>query len=318
MPDVTLSVLSYNVLFGPADGEILRSNRRSIEIVNSIMELYNKLTQKIDVICFQEFWDSICEDYGFKTFGKFSRLNSLGNYYRDLFLNRLEKIGFKYKVILGRQRGKLKGSGLLIVSRYPIIATNKYYFKLLTGEVVSIDSFASKGFLLAKIKKGNFVFNIINTHYQAWVKYYKPRIKSSIKMSKFIKQCIKNLNQPVIICGDLNEDRIHLSKRANLLYKILNVNVPIREKNSPIYTYNKKNEFVGLDGSNYQFSQAIDYILYSKSHKQPISATTRIIELQSSRKYLANISRYNKKILYTKQLSDHYPILCTFKFNLKK
>ena len=318
MPDVTLSVLSYNVLFGPADGEILKANRRSIEIVNSIMELSNKLTQKIDVICFQEFWDSICEDYGFKTLGEFSRLNGLGNYYRDLFLNRLKKIGFKYKVSLGRQTGKLKGSGLLIVSRYPIISTNKYYFKLLTGEVVSIDSFASKGFLLAKIKKGNFVFNIINTHYQAWVKYYKPRIKSSIKMSKFIKQCIKNLNQPVIICGDLNEDRIHLSKRVNLLYKILNVNVPIREKNSPIYSYNKNNEFVGLDGSNYQFSQAIDYILYSKSHKQPISATTRIIELQSSRKYLANISRYNRKILYTKQLSDHYPILCTFKFNLKK
>ena len=316
MPDVTLSVLSYNVLFGPVDGEILRSNRRSIEIVNSIMELYNKLPQKIDVICFQEFWDSICEDYGFKTLGEFSRLNGLGNYYRDLFLNRLKKIGFKYKVSLGRQTGKLKGSGLLIVSRYPIISTNKYYFKLLTGEVVSIDSFASKGFLLAKIKKGNFVFNIINTHYQAWVKYYKPRIKSSIKMSKFIKQCIKNLNEPVIICGDLNEDRIHLSKRVNLLYKILNVNVPIREKNSPIYSYNKNNEFVGLDGSNYQFSQAIDYILYSKSHKQPISATTRIIELQSSRKYLANISRYNRKILYTKQLSDHYPILGTFKFNL--
>ena len=316
MPDVTLSVLSYNVLFGPADGEILKANRRSIEIVNSIMELSNKLTQKIDVICFQEFWDSICEDYGLKTLGEFSRLNGLGNYYRNLFLNRLKKIGFKYKVSLGRQTGKLKGSGLLIVSRYPIISTNKYYFKLLTGEVVSIDSFASKGFLLAKIKKGNFVFNIINTHYQAWVKYYKPRIKSSIKMSKFIKQCIKNLNEPVIICGDLNEDRIHLSKRVNLLYKILNVNVPIREKNSPIYSYNKNNEFVGLDGSNYQFSQAIDYILYSKSHKQPISATTRIIELQSSRKYLANISRYNRKILYTKQLSDHYPILGTFKFNL--
>lgn len=90
---------------------------------------------------------------------------------------------------------------------------------------------------------------------------------------------------------------------------------PKRVPNTPKFTYNrKKNEFVGLDGSKYTFSQAIDYILYSKLHKQPIKANYKIIQLQSDKKYLANIKRHDKHILFTQQLSDHYPVLGTFKF----
>jgi endonuclease/exonuclease/phosphatase family metal-dependent hydrolase len=182
-------------------------------------------------------------------------------------------------------------------------------------EVSDIDSFASKGILLAKIKKNDMIFNVINTHYQAWVKNYKQRVLASLAMKNFIKENITNLKEPVIICGDLNEDRIHLPKRVSLLYKIMDVIEPKRAPNTPKFTYNrKKNEFVGLDGSKYTFSQAIDYILYSKLHKQPINANYKIIQLQSDKKYLANIKRHDKHILFTKQLSDHYPVLGTFTF----
>ncbi len=75
MKNETLTILTYNVLFGPADGELLRANRRSIEILKSLINLDKQ--NSIDVICFQEFWDSICEDYGVKTLGKFLRLNGL-------------------------------------------------------------------------------------------------------------------------------------------------------------------------------------------------------------------------------------------------
>ena len=176
MKNETLTILTYNVLFGPADGELLRANRRSMEILKSLINLDKQ--NSIDVICFQEFWDSICEDYGVKTLGKFLRLNGLGNYYKKNFLKYLRKIGFKYTVDLGRQWGKLKGSGLLIVSKYPIIESKHYYFSTMKKEVSNIDSFASKGILLAKIKKNDMIFNIINTHYQAWVKNYKQRAVS--------------------------------------------------------------------------------------------------------------------------------------------
>ena len=62
MENKTLNILTYNVLFGPADGELLRANRRSMEILKSLINLDKQ--NSIDVICFQEFWDSICEDYG--------------------------------------------------------------------------------------------------------------------------------------------------------------------------------------------------------------------------------------------------------------
>ena len=313
MKNETLTILTYNVLFGPADGELLRANRRSMEILKSLINLDKQ--NSIDVICFQEFWDSICEDYGVKTLGKFLRLNGLGNYYKKNFLKYLRKIGFKYTVDLGRQWGKLKGSGLLIVSKYPIIESKHYYFSTMKKEVSNIDSFASKGILLAKIKKNDMIFNIINTHYQAWVKNYKQRVLASLAMKNFIKENITDLKEPVIICGDLNEDRIHLPKRVSLLYKIMDVIEPKRLPNTSKFTYNrKKNEFVGLDGSKYTFSQAIDYILYSKLHKQPINANYKIIQLQSDKKYLANIKRHGKHIMFTKQLSDHYPVLGKFKF----
>ena len=75
MENKTLTILTYNVLFGPADGELLRANRISMEILKSLINLDKQ--NSIDVICFQEFWDSICEDYGVKTLGKFLRLNGL-------------------------------------------------------------------------------------------------------------------------------------------------------------------------------------------------------------------------------------------------
>jgi len=311
----TIKVLTYNVLFGPADGELLKTNRRSMEILKSLVNLDKKLNNSIDVICFQEFWDSICDDYGIITFGKLFRLNGLYNYYKKKFLYYLKQIGFKYTVDLGRQWGKFKGSGLLIVSKYPIIESKHYYFSTTKKEVSNTDSFASKGILLAKIKKNNLNYNIINTHFQAWVKNYKQRALASLAMRNFIKNNITNKEEPVIICGDLNEDKIHLPKRVSLLYQIMDVLEPKRLKNTPKFTYNRKlNEFVGLDGSTYTFSQSIDYILYSKQHKQPVSSNYKIIQLLSLNKYFANIQRYDKHILFTRQLSDHYPVLGTFKF----
>ena len=315
MKHKTINIFTYNVLFGPADGELLRANRRCMEILKSLINLNKKLNNSIDVICFQEFWDSICDDYGIITFGKLFKLNGLYNYYKQKFLYYLKQTGFKYTVDLGRQWGKLKGSGLLIVSKYPIIESKHYYFSTMKKEVSNMDSFASKGILLAKIKKKNFVYNIINTHFQAWVKNYKQRALASLAMRNFIKNNITNTEEPVIICGDFNEDKIHLPKRVSLLFKIMDVLEPKRLPNTPKFTYNRQfNEFVGLDGSTYTFSQCIDYILYSKQYKQPISSNYRIIHLLSLNKYLVNIQRYDKHILFTRQLSDHYPVLATFKF----
>ena len=51
MENKTLTILTYNVLFGPADGELLKANRRSMEILKSLINLNKQ--NSIDVICFQ-------------------------------------------------------------------------------------------------------------------------------------------------------------------------------------------------------------------------------------------------------------------------
>ena len=280
----TITVLTYNIFMGPIDGETLCVSKRLVEIIKALTILNKKTNNSIDVICFQEFWDSFFDDYGLGTIGKIIRFNGISVQYKNFFIRSLKNIGFKYHITIGRCYGKFKNGGLLIVSKHPIVNYDEYYYS--GSELISVDALSSKGILWAKIKKKNLMFNIFNTHYQAWPSHNITRILQTLAFKKFINKLSIPKNEPIIIAGDLNEDYYHFPERTNVLFHILNVKEPQRIGDL-MYTYNINNPLVGLDGSKLNYSQKIDYILYSEKGRKPKKSFYQVIKLLSQKKYLA-------------------------------
>lgn len=78
----------------------------------------------------------------------------------------IEKMREEYPYIIydiGQRRSPMVGSGLLILSRFPIVDVQFHRYHNLKG----LDIVSNKGFAAAKIKKGNVVHTVYTTHTQA-------------------------------------------------------------------------------------------------------------------------------------------------------
>jgi endonuclease/exonuclease/phosphatase family metal-dependent hydrolase len=132
--------------------------------------------------------------------------------------NKTAKISFGPYYVLGPDVDKLKffkqDSGLMILSRFPIIAISAFSFSNASGS----DKLANKGVVYARIKVGegqNDYIHFFNTHLQSH-SYPETRFKNLKELFEFVGNIIsddyKNYKDsytplqinPVIIVGDLN------------------------------------------------------------------------------------------------------------------
>jgi endonuclease/exonuclease/phosphatase family metal-dependent hydrolase len=114
-------------------------------------------------------------------------------------------------------RDKLKGinlfsSGLVILSKYPIISYESHKFKNMNK--MTLDMFSQKGFLIIWIKIKNQKICIINTHLQS--SFYEKYDAIAYMQLKEILQYIKKIKEICIIGGDFNID---IMKIKELLYR---------------------------------------------------------------------------------------------------
>lgn len=162
--------------------------------------------------------------WSFKTFEKIKKLfeaNSiilLQECYDESFSN-LETHFPNYYICRGTLSGiNIMNSGLVILSKYPIIEST--FFQFNDYNPLSFDCLTEKGFLVAKIAINNQKICIINTHLQS-SDFQRFDPNAFLQMNQLLAYINKN-NEPYIIGGDFNID----IKDFNLKYN-LNIHYPI-------------------------------------------------------------------------------------------
>lgn len=134
--------------------------------------------------------------------------------------------GYKYYTF-GPESNWLKGkfveSGLLLISKYPIIYTNLLEF----DDGSNVDQFAAKGALYAQIQVNDSILHLFSTHLQASYGNLEPNDPSVIARQKQVIQLRDWIHETnpkgtVILLGDFNVDAInHVDGSLSWEYKLM-------------------------------------------------------------------------------------------------
>ena len=226
--------------------------------------------------------------------------------------------------------------GIIVFSKYPIVQS-KY---TMYGENCSgSDCLSSKGIVYARVKKNNEYVNIFATHMQAWssVKEQFVRHGQIKQIQKFIKSVSIPKSEPVFLAGDLNMDLFHERSHLNHLMYSLGLEIPAISEDSAIFTFDaENNQMVGNDEPNsYQndeypdgcveeyyktktcpccTSQWLDYVLTSKNHIEPVEGYMQSIPVKVE-PFDMSFNMFEN--IMSRDVSDHFPVLGSFKFNFK-
>lgn len=259
---------------------------------------------------------------------------------RNILINILSKYGFNfYTPVLDLSNIKSNG-GIFIISKYPILNYKFYVYNSKSGT----DSLVQKGIVKATLVIKNIFIHVFATHLQAWDTPENEiiRFNQIIELQKFIHKQKINKSDIVIISGDFNTGLNNIQKYTS--NKFIFPELISKQK----YTSDPKtNSFVGLDGGDSYYDnfdeyykniynskenvnkknfsyckkcprELIDYIFYLSDFKKPILSNNKIIIFKTNTYNfkLWRLSWLSSLDFYTKDLSDHYPIISTFKFKI--
>ena len=189
------------------------------------------------------------------------------------------------------------GTGLRIVSKYPIVSEDVHYFDRCDG----LQCFASKGVVYAKINKLGQVYHIFLSHTQSGTSFdaKNDRLAQIKEIKDFIDS--KNIpdNEPVIVAGDLNIDKINMPDEYDAMQTSLNTQVP--PMSGWKYSYDPHHNH-WAEGDN----EYLDYVLPINDHLVPLKSFNRVLSLRSTSKDLWGLW----------DLSDHYAVAATFEYAL--
>ncbi|MEP6597121.1 MAG: sphingomyelin phosphodiesterase [Ginsengibacter sp.] len=213
-----------------------------------------------------------------------------------------------------------QNGGVIIFSKYEILEQDQtYYYKTPCQAILKYlnpshfiackgsDCLAQKGVVYAKILKNELPYHIFASHLQASYKtkekYQKVREKQLNILNDFIESKFLPVNEPVIIAGDLNVDRLSSKEEYDCMLKTLNATIPDIQI-GPNYTVNPENNCLADKGA----PEYIDYVLFRKNHNIPYHSTIETKLFKCDKPYL-------KKGKLCDALSDHYPVVCNCSFN---
>ncbi|KAL4162561.1 hypothetical protein PRNP1_003097 [Phytophthora ramorum] len=258
---------------------------------------------------------------------------------RDILLDKMSEAGyFFFSPTVGHKRmnksnmRKLLNGGVLLASKYPILSVR---VKLFEGACAGADKLADKGVLYCKILKDGLLVHVFSTHLQAW---NDPLSRTMRKMqmdmvANFMRAMdIDEVNDTVLFVGDLNVN-YWLNKTNQEYDEMLNIfeakdpsvarprklgNASDSDKKESAaefkhlrkYSFDPRVNALAADGLSTDGSlELLDYILYSRTHRQPKTATSWVQPLTTVSPWKwRNQSQYN--------LSDHFPVVSEFTFEM--
>ncbi|PAA83388.1 hypothetical protein BOX15_Mlig030739g3 [Macrostomum lignano] len=212
--------------------------------------------------------------------------------------------------------------GVFIASRWPITSSVRMQF----ADSGHADKFSKKGAVYARINKMGSVYHIVGTHMQAQIgdSYDKIRVKQAIELQEFLANMKLPSSEPVLIGGDFNCDLNNNPTNANdVISTGMNAEMPeiIGEVRA---TFDYLTNDVVEPGNT--LLEWLDYVVHSRSHKAPKSASLEADRLTADQDITycnsAPVQPYYvwpwastcAKVKTTRHLSDHYPVIARFKF----
>jgi len=196
--------------------------------------------------------------------------------------------------------GKLLTGGSFIASRHPIIEHDDAVYKACRAD----GCLASKGMNYAKINKGGNIYNLFGTHTHA---YTTPddiavRFAQLEELKAFIES--KNIpsNEPVLMAGDFNVDKENFPQEHYDFLNLMNATEPMALGEYP-YSYAGPVNVYSED----QYTEYLDYVLYSNEHLTPVYSHNKLL-----------VPRSIESDHFTSwDLSDHFPVASEFVFSVQ-
>lgn len=193
--------------------------------------------------------------------------------------------------VLNPAYGMLMNGGVVILSRWPIGATDSIKFR----KKGMADTFNQKGALYARIDRPDGPHHVFATHTKSGLSASDARTRASqlreltaFRTSKAIPE-----TEPVLIVGDLNVDRT--SAEFPRVLALLGAEEPA-EPSGQDATYDPRVNALASDDDPPEW---LDYVLTATGHAAPVRATIEC------RRPLGEDGE---------DLSDHFPVRGTFRF----
>lgn len=179
----TIRILTLNIFCRPCPICSYALGDRKTERIKMFVKYLSR--HFFDIVCLQEMFSSLSN----------GRIN--------FFLKETRKLGFLYHLKSEKQSFFKFDSGLLIISRFPIIDFDFSPFLSFSG----YESFVEKGVLYARIlHENNHVLHVFTTHFQS---KNNPQVKrKQIKqLGNFILKNVKE-GSNIIVTGDFNIEAV--------------------------------------------------------------------------------------------------------------
>lgn len=264
-----LNVLTYNT-WALLPGIEAKNTANRLDTIATVINNY-------DVVVFQEVFDPILT-------AKF-RDNVAKEY------PYLTEIPWKF--------GKILTGGSFIASRWPIEEQDTVVYDACRKD----GCLASKGINYAKIRKGSHAYHVFGTHTHAYTEAedITVRFAQLNQFKQFIESKHIPYEEPVILAGDFNVDKLHFEQEHIDFLTLFNATEPEAQGWYP-YSYAGPVNVYADD----QYTEYLDYILFSHNHLTPYHATNELFVPRS----------IGAEHWGSWDLSDHYPVKAELHFPL--
>jgi sphingomyelin phosphodiesterase len=216
----------------------------------------------------------------------------------------------------GGEGFRLGNGGVVVLSRFPIEREAQRYYR---GVALGPDAWSDKGVLYTRIRKHGEVYNLLASHIQAapesfvrplyWLQrrdvdqiYCDVRMEQYAIMRRFAVELGLPAHEPLLMAGDLNTDRLGEPEEYRMMLGILDAEQPERELGCEA-TIDPRENPLCTD----KVPAWLDYVLYSRSHLQPIDGETEVVAPQTDEPW----RRLGRAQTY---LSDHHAVIGRFVF----
>ncbi|KAJ8530352.1 hypothetical protein ON010_g14560 [Phytophthora cinnamomi] len=196
--------------------------------------------------------------------------------------------------------------GCFAMSKYPLGRSEELTFgSIASGE----DRYADKGIIYFQVRmpvttssgsETTQTVHVVGTHLQAWETPVAVATRNCqlMLMREFVDSLGLPKDEPVIFAGDMNVNKHADGAQApegeyTAMLDLLGVHEPELHGESPLYSFDPHTNSLAVDGpSSGGITERLDYIMVERSHRQPVAASTEIVQLKATRHWAPSRGRH--------------------------
>ena len=215
-------------------------------------------------------------------------------FHRKLLITALEDEYPFRSSVLGQARLLKQDGGVVIVSRWPIELQRQRLFE---DRCNGADCLADRGVLYVRIRRDGQPVHLFATRLQAGAEHGQTRADQLRLLKDMIDELKIPADEPVLIGGTLNIDRFADERTGAFtgMLVLLDASHPPPARGGSHEPTFAPNENPMAQGRG---PEHLDYLLYSESHLQPLTAALTVHRIAAQGRYL----------------SDHYAVQGRFAF----